>query len=67
MSAREDVLIDVLAHLVAAVSLLERGGKKAAGSDKMYLQMLKDYNASIERGRAFIRSERSAASSAAGG
>jgi hypothetical protein len=58
MSERRDVLVDVLAHLVAAVSLLERGGKKAAPSDKMYRQMLKDYHASIERGRAFLKDER---------
>ncbi len=42
---------DVLAHLVAATSLLERGGKQAAPSDKMFAQMIADYNASIERGR----------------
>lgn len=60
MSAREDVLIDVLAHLVAAVSLLEAGGMKSAPSNKMYRQMLKDYHASIERGREFIRAERAA-------
>jgi hypothetical protein len=45
---------DVLAHLVAAHSLLERGGKKAAPSDKMFDQMLKDYAASIERGRSLL-------------
>jgi hypothetical protein len=59
MNQREDVLIDVLAHLVAAVSLLESGGRKAAPSDKMYRQMLKDYKASIDRGRKFVRAERS--------
>jgi hypothetical protein len=40
--------------LIAAVSLLESGGKKAAGSDKMFAQMLKDYKASIEIGRAAL-------------
>lgn len=53
---REDRLLealrDVLPALVAAVSLLERGGKKAAPSDRMFRQMLRDYNAAIERGRA---------------
>ena len=49
-----DALSDVLSSLVAAVSLLERGGKKAAPSDKMFVQMLKDYSASIERGRAVL-------------
>ncbi len=58
MSEREGVLIDVLAHLVAAVSLLEAGGKKAAMSDKAFRIMLKDYKASVERGRAFIKKER---------
>lgn len=57
---RKDILVDVLAHLVAAVSLIERGGKKAAPSDKMYRQMLKDYHASIERGRQHLRRERPA-------
>lgn len=44
----------VTAALVAATSLLERGGKKAAPSDKMFAQMLVDYAASIEQGRAAI-------------
>lgn len=43
---------DVLAHLVAAVSLLERSPKTGAPSNRMFDQMLADYNASIERGRA---------------
>ncbi len=47
-----EALRDVLPALVAAVSLLERGGKKAAPSDRMLEQMLRDYNAAIERGRA---------------
>ena len=53
--AAEDMLKalrDVLPSLVAAVSLLEKGGKKAAPSDKMFDQMIADYKASIERGRA---------------
>jgi hypothetical protein len=45
---------DALSSLVAAVSLLERGGKKAAASDKMFVQMLVDYNNSINRSRAAI-------------
>jgi hypothetical protein len=49
-----EALVDTLAHLVAAHSLLERGGKKAAASDKMFAQMLLDYAASIARGRAAI-------------
>jgi hypothetical protein len=42
------------AHLVAAVSLLEHGGKKAAASDKMFAQMLVDYNATIVAARAML-------------
>jgi hypothetical protein len=55
--AAQDVetLTDLTVHLIAAVDLLERGGKKAAASDKMFAQMLLDYKASIERGRAAIR------------
>ncbi|MEW9855892.1 hypothetical protein [Novosphingobium sp. M1R2S20] len=48
-------LKDVTVSLIAAVSLLEKGGKKAAPSDRMFGQMLKDYKASIERGRAVWR------------
>jgi hypothetical protein len=46
------MLIHVLAGFVASVDLLERGGKKAAPSNKMFAQMLIDYKNSIERGRA---------------
>jgi hypothetical protein len=51
-------LIDVLAALAAAVSLLERTpqAKKAAPSDKMFAQMIADYKAALERGRAALRS-----------
>ena len=47
-------LSDVLAHLVAAHSLLQRGGKKAAPSDTMFMQMLKDYEKSINNGRTIL-------------
>jgi hypothetical protein len=50
----EAALRDAGAHLVAAVSLLERGGKaakKAAPSDKMFDQMVRDYKASAARVR----------------
>ena len=43
--------VDVAASLIAAISLLQRGGKKAAPSDKMFNQMLADYNASLDRFR----------------
>ena len=46
--------VDVAASLSAAISLLERGGKKAAPSDKMFAQMLVDYGASLDRFRTTI-------------
>lgn len=51
-------LNDVGASLTAAISLLERGGKaakKAAPSDRMFDQMLKDYSASLERALAALK------------
>lgn len=51
----DEALVDVTASLVAAISLLERGGKaakKAAPSDRMFDQMLVDYQASVDRARA---------------
>ena len=51
-------LVDVTAHLVAAVSLLERGGKKAAPSNKMFDQMIVDYKNCIERSRAALNGEK---------
>ena len=46
------------ASLVAAISLLERGGKKAAPSDKMFDQMLVDYRNAVEKARAaWIKAE----------
>lgn len=58
-TTREELLLsglrEVLPALVAAVSLLERGGKKAAPSDKMFALMLSDYKAAIERGQVAWR------------
>ncbi len=51
------VLVGVAASLAAAISLLERGGKaakKAAPSDLMFDQMVRDYTASLERARAAL-------------
>ena len=48
-------LKDVLSSLVAAHSLLERGGRRAAASDTMFRVMLDDYQRSIEHGRAVVR------------
>ncbi len=42
---------NVTAHLVAAHSLLSRGGKKAAASDTIFKIMLQDYEKSFEAGR----------------
>ena len=49
-----EVVTDLLANLVAAVSLLKRGSKKAAPSDRMFDQMIADYEASVARGRAYL-------------
>lgn len=49
-----EALKDVTAHLVAAHSLLSKSPKTAAPSDRMFDQMLLDYEKSIERGRAAI-------------
>lgn len=52
--AERDPFIRLLASLAAAISLLERGGKEAAPSDKMFDQMLTDYRAALEAGRAAL-------------
>ena len=52
-----EALTHTAAHLVAAISLLERGGKaakKAAPSDKMFDEMLKDYRAAVDNARAAL-------------
>ena len=52
-----EAAIDVSASLVAAISLLERGGKaakKAAPSDHMFDQMVLDYKASLNRARTAL-------------
>lgn len=50
-----EAALDALAHLVAAHSLLKSGGKKAAPSDRMFEQMLIDYQNSIDRIRAALK------------
>ena len=50
-------LLDAGASLAAAISLLERGGKKAAASDKMFAIMLDDYRKSLDRARAALEVE----------
>jgi hypothetical protein len=49
-----DACVDAAAHLAAAISLLERGGEKAAPSNKMFRQMMEDYKASLKRTRAAV-------------
>ena len=49
--------IPVAAALAAAISLLERGGKQAAASDKMFDQMLIDYQRALDDYRALIDKE----------
>lgn len=51
----EEAVTDAVASLVAAISLLERGGKDAAWSDKVFHTMLADYKKSVERSRAVLK------------
>jgi hypothetical protein len=46
--------VDTAASLAAAISLLEKGGKKAAPSNKMFDQMMADYRYSLERTRTTL-------------
>ena len=52
--AFREALCDAAAHLAAAISLLERGGKKGAPSDKMFAMMLDDYRKSSDRARTAL-------------
>ena len=47
-------MVAMAAALAAAISLLERGGKKAAASDKVFDQMLKDYRKALNNGRSVL-------------
>jgi hypothetical protein len=47
-----DPMVAMAAALAAAISLLEKGGKKAAPSDRMFEHMLADYRLALEKGRA---------------
>ena len=53
--AAREALLDTTASLVAAISLLEKGGRKAAWSDKVFEQMLVDYQASVDAARATLK------------
>ena len=50
-----EALKNTTANLVAAHSLLQSGGEKAAASNTMFEIMLKDYEKSIEVGRAALK------------
>lgn len=52
--AANALLLHTAASLAAAISLLERGGKKAAASDKMFAQMLTDYRKTLDAARAHL-------------
>ena len=59
----EKVAINLAAHLAAAISLLEKGGKaakKAAPSDTMFDIMLQDYRNSLSRARDALTAHKSA-------
>lgn len=43
-----------LASLIAAISLLEHGGKRAAASDRMFEQMLDDYQRTANAAREVL-------------
>lgn len=45
--ALREALLHTTASLAAAISLLERGSKKAAPSDKMFDMMLADYRKAL--------------------
>lgn len=47
-------LVAVTAALVAAIYLLEHGGRKAAPSDKMFKQMIADYRRALNEARSAI-------------
>ena len=53
-AALVEALEDVTAHLAAAISLLSRSPKTGAASNKMFDQMLVDYDNSAARGRAAL-------------
>ena len=55
-SIESDPLLGVMSSLAAAISLLEKGGKDAAPSDKMFRQMLDDYRSSLECARVYLKS-----------
>ena len=59
-AALRDAVSATTASLIAAISLLQRGGKKAAPSNRMFAQMLADYQQAAEKGRAALTTSGSA-------
>jgi hypothetical protein len=55
-------LIHTAASLAAAISLLERGSKKAAPSDKMFDMMLDDYRKALASARTTLKREQTSSS-----
>jgi hypothetical protein len=58
--ALREALMAVTSSLAAAISLLECGGKaakKAAPSDRMFDQMMRDYKKSFERARKVLKGD----------
>lgn len=53
-----DEVMACMAALSAAISLLERGGRKAAASDKMFEQMLVDYKRALNDCRAAMLNQK---------
>lgn len=53
-----DEVMACMAALSAAISLLERGGRKAAASDKMFEQMLVDYKRALNGCRAAMLNQK---------
>lgn len=51
-------LISTTASLMAALSLLEKGGRRAAASNKMFEQMLEDYRHRVESARNVLAKAR---------
>lgn len=60
MTDTREIVTDLASSLAAAISLLDRTpqARKAAASDKMFAQMLRDYRASLERARKHLRETR---------
>lgn len=54
IASLESALSKTAVCLLAAISLLEHGGAKAAGSQAMFRQKLTDYRAAAEAARAVL-------------